>query len=39
VIVTSRRSDANAESYWPQRIVQCARGGAKNKKSNSQDQQ
>jgi hypothetical protein len=39
VIVASRRSDGNPESYRPQRIIQCARGGAKNKKSNGQDQQ
>jgi hypothetical protein len=39
VIVASRRSDGNPESYRPQHIIQCARGGAKNKKSNGQDQQ
>ena len=39
VIVASRRSDGNPESYRLQRIIQCARGGAKNKKSNRQDQQ
>jgi hypothetical protein len=39
VIVASRRSDGNPESFRSQRIVQCARGGAENKKSNSQDQQ
>jgi hypothetical protein len=39
VIVASRRSDGNPERDWSQRIVQCARGGAENKKSNSQEQQ
>ena len=39
VIVASRRSDGNPESYRPQYIIQCARGGAKNKKSNGQDEQ
>jgi hypothetical protein len=39
VIVASRRSDGNPKSYRLQRIIQCARCGAKNKKSNRQDQQ
>ena len=39
VIVASRRSDRNPESYRPQHIIQCARGGAKNKESSGQDQQ
>ena len=39
VIVASRRSDGNPESYRLQHIIQCARCGAKNKKSNRQDQQ
>ena len=39
VIVASWRSDGNPESYRPQHIIQCARGGAKNKKPNGQDQQ
>ena len=39
VIIASRRSDGNPESDRPQRKIQCARGGAKNKKSYGQDQQ
>jgi hypothetical protein len=39
MIVASRRSDRDPENCRPQRIIQCARCGAENKKSNGQDQQ
>ncbi len=39
LIVASRRSDGNPQGYRPQRIIQGARGGTKNKKSNGQHQQ
>ena len=38
-LIASRRSDGDPESYRLQRIIQCARCGAKNKKSNRQGQQ
>ena len=38
MIVASGRPDGNPERYRPQRIIKHARGGAKNKKSNGQDQ-
>src|SRR4029079_487446 len=37
VIIASRWSDGNPESYRPQHVIQCTRGGAKDKKSDGQD--
>src|SRR3954453_11713972 len=39
VIVASRRSDGNPESYRPQRVIQCTRSGSENEKSDGQNQQ
>ena len=39
VIVASRWSDCNPQGYRPQRIIQCACGGTKKKKSHGQHQQ
>lgn len=39
VIIASGRSNRDPENFRPQRIIQRARCGAKNKKSNDQDEQ